>query len=389
MIRAKKIYFSATKDMIQRLFDVNRISAIVWNDCLHLAKQYSLSQDGKWIGKTQLQKEIKGKYELHSQSIQAVAHKYLFARDATHQAIKKGIQTACYPYKKKNHFNTKWVDMGFRIHTNGKVELSMGRGRNPIVVHINPSTLPKGDIKEIECCYDNGLYFAISFEDGIPTIENEGTRSVGVDLGEIHSIASFCENGEALIVTGRKIRSIQRLRNKKITELQKLMSRCQKGSRQWRKYNKAKRFTLSKSEKQMQDALHKTTKQFVDWCLLQEAKHIYVGNPEGVQRHTKKKKRKKINQKLSNWSFGKLKQYLQYKVEQQGMNCVFVEESYTSQTCPCCQKRKKVTSRNYACSCGYMEHRDIHGARNILSESLYKQIQHIPVETKQTYLRIA
>lgn len=107
MIRAKKIYFSATKDMIQRLFDVNRISAIVWNDCLHLAKQYSLSQHGKWIGKTQLQKEIKGKYELHSQSIQAVAHKYLFARDATHQAIKKGIQTACYPYKKKKHFNTK------------------------------------------------------------------------------------------------------------------------------------------------------------------------------------------------------------------------------------------------------------------------------------------
>lgn len=265
----------------------------------------------------------------------------------------------------------------------------MGRGRNPIVVHINPSTLPKGDIKEIECCYDNGLYFAISFEDGIPTIENGGTRSVGVDLGEIHSIASFCENGEALIVTGRKIRSIQRLRNKKIAELQKLMSRCKKGSRQWRKYNKAKRFILSKSEKQMQDTLHKTTKQFVDWCLLQEAKHIYVGNPEGVQRHRKKKKRKKINQKLSNWSFGKLKQYIQYKTEQHGMNCTFVEESYTTQTCPCCQKRKKVASRNYTCSCGYTEHRDTHGARNILSKSLYKQVQHIPVATKQTYLRIA
>ncbi|MFJ8531726.1 RNA-guided endonuclease InsQ/TnpB family protein [Bacillus sp. NPDC094106] len=389
MLRAKKVYFSATQEMIQRLFDCNRISSSIWNECLHIAKQYSLSQDGKWINKTLLQKELKGKYALHSQSIQAVAHKYLFARDATHQAIKKGIKTARYPYKQKKNFNTKWVDKGFRIYPNGKIELSMGRGRNPIVVQINPLALPRETIKEIECCYDNGLYFAVSFEDGVQPCPSLGTRSVGVDLGEIHSIASFCENGEALIITGRKIRSIQRLRNKKIAELQKLLSKCKKGSRQWKKYQRAKRFILSKSEKQMQDALHKTTKQFVDWCLQQDVQHIYVGNPEGVQRHTKKKKRKQINQKLSNWSFGKLKKYLQYKAIQHGMSCTVVEESYTSQTCPCCQKKKKVTSRNYHCSCGYQEHRDIHGARNILSKSLYKQIQHIPVQTKQTYLRIA
>ena len=84
------------------------------------------------------------------------------------------------------------------------------------------------------------------------------------------------------------------------------MSRCKKGSRQWRKYNRAKKFVLSKSEAQLEDALHKTTKQFVEWCVKHDVNHVVMGNVEGVQRNTKKKRKKKINQKLSNWSFGKL-----------------------------------------------------------------------------------
>ncbi|MEC3360487.1 zinc ribbon domain-containing protein [Bacillus paranthracis] len=34
-------------------------------------------------------------------------------------------------------------------------------------------------------------------------------------------------------------------------------------------------------------------------------------------------------------------------------------------TCPCCQIREKVRTRNYVCVCGYEEHWDIHGAHNI------------------------
>ncbi|MEH7281174.1 transposase [Bacillus toyonensis] len=66
-----------------------------------------------------------------------------------------------------------------------------------------------------------------------------------------------------------------------------------------------------------------------------------------------------------------------------------VDEAYTSQTCPCCQRRKKVRTRNYVCVCGYEEHWDIHGARNILAKELYGKICHIPEETKRKYLWIA
>ncbi|WP_037465197.1 RNA-guided endonuclease InsQ/TnpB family protein [Shimazuella kribbensis] len=386
------MYFTTSKSDRDRLFACNRESALVWNHCLSLSRQHYVD-NGKWITKSELQKVTKGKFHLHSQSIQAVCHKYLFARDTAHQAIQKGRKTARYPYRNKNHFNTKWAKDGFKIHANEKIELSMGihdgKREKPIVLYTR--NFPKGMIKEIELCYDYGLYLSIAFEDGKENQPYQKKQSVGVDLGEIHSLAAFAETGEAIIITGRKVRSIHRLRNKKVAEIQRLQSKCKKGSRQWKKYQKAKRYVLSKSEKQLQDALHKTTKQFVDWCVNQAVSNVHIGNPEGVQRKTRQKKRatRKQAQRLSNWSFGKVKKYLLYKLAMKGMRLHPIDESYTSQTCPVCKKRKKVSSRNYRCSCGYQEHRDTHGARNILAKSLYGEIYHLDVSTKQTYLRIA
>ena len=107
---------------------------------------------------------------------------------------------------------------------------------------------------------------SIAYEDGKKVKENNFVNRSAIDVGEVHTIAAVAENGENVIITGRKVRSIHRLRNKKLAELQRKMSHCKKGSKQWRKYNRAKRYVLSKSEKQLQDAFHKTTKQFVDWC---------------------------------------------------------------------------------------------------------------------------
>jgi putative transposase len=164
-----------------------------------------------------------------------------------------------------------------------------GKREKPIVVYA--SRLPKGTIKEIECCWDHGLYLAVTYEDGQKAKAYKPGSSVGVDLGEVHTIGAFCENGQALLITGRKIRSLHRLRNKKLAEIERRPSKCQKGSRQWKKYERVKQYVLSKSERQLRDALHKTTKQFVDWCLKQSAPDVYIGNVEGVQRNTRKKKR--------------------------------------------------------------------------------------------------
>ncbi|MGL4740223.1 MAG: hypothetical protein ACRC41_05375 [Sarcina sp.] len=79
MIKCLKTSFSTSKDTLDKLYEANRISGAIWNECLAIAKEYSLENEGKWITKSILQTALKGRYPLHSQSVQAVAHKYIFS----------------------------------------------------------------------------------------------------------------------------------------------------------------------------------------------------------------------------------------------------------------------------------------------------------------------
>lgn len=386
MYRTLKTPFRASHTTIQQLFDIRRLSGTIWNDCVELARYY-YRLGNKWITQTELQKELKRLYPLHSQTIQAVAHKFLAAREGTKEARKKGHKNIRYPWKHKFVFHPKWVDDSFSIEGKTLI-LSLGNwnGKRQKPLRIRLNKVPSESIKEVELVYDRKWYACLSYDDGIEPKQKEDGVTASIDPGEIHTIASVTEKGDSCVITGRYMRSIHQLRNKKLKELQILMSRCKKGSRQWKKYNRAKRYVLSKSQSQLEDALHKTTKEFVDWCMQHDVKHVVLGNPEGVQRKTKKKKRKETNQKLSNWSFGKIHDLLTYKLKAKGITIEKVDESYTSQTCPVCGNRKKAKGRNYTCKCGYKEHRDLHGARNILTKELHGKMIYFPIK-RATYLR--
>jgi putative transposase len=390
MYHGKRLLIRNQTKLKHMLDACNKASAEVWNLCLQKAKDHHLAT-GKWIGKNQLQTETKQTVALHSQSIQAVAHKYLNARLAAKEAKTAGRKDVRYPYKEKFFFNTKWVGKAFSIEGN-VVTLSLGirngKRQPPLKLQVSGlDGIAVKTIKEVELCHDTHYYLSITYDDGIENPPLKQQQAASVDLGEIHSIASFAEDGASVLISGRKVRSIHQLRNKKLAELQRLQSKCKKGSRQWKKYQKAKNFVRTKSTRQLQDALHKTTKNFVDWCVAQQVSTVYVGDVEGVERNTKGKKRKKVTQKLSNWSFGKLMAYLTYKARTEGIDIQKVDEAYSTQTCPVCHTRKKHNGRNVRCSCGYTSHRDIHGAKNILSKTLYGDFLPWAVEEQTKYLR--
>ena len=71
------------------------------------------------------------------------------------------------------------------------------------------------------------------------------------------------------------------------------------------KIQSCEKYVLSKSESQLEDALHKTTK-FVDWCIQHDVKHVVIGNLEGVQRNTKKKETKRNESKIIQLVFWKI-----------------------------------------------------------------------------------
>ena len=73
------------------------------------------------------------------------------------------------------------------------------------------------------------------------------------------------------------------------------------------------------------------------------------------------------------WSFGKLYNLLENKCEEFSINMVMVAEDYTSMTCPICGERSRshCKDRIFVCSyCGFVEHRDIVGAQNILTKGM-------------------
>ena len=412
-----KSSFSASKEDIDKLFACNRIAAMIWNASLEISKSYALANGGKWISKSGLYKALKNLYPLHSQSVQMVADKYLDARDAAHAAILKGYKNK-YPWRRKKNFNTQWKDKAFSFDFEKNVlSLSLGiwGGKRQqgvclklpknIMAKINEIvSFDKDAVSQIELCYDNGLMLCITYDDGKQSPENIGfPETVGVDLGEIHSIAACATNGNSIIITGRKLRSINRLRNKTLASISKAQAKCTKGSRRWKKLQRKKRYILSKSKHQVAYKTHEITKNFVDCCLENKVGKVFCGNPEGVQRNnsgrkkknrTKNKKKirnRKTSQKLSNWNFGKIKDCLKYKLANVGIEFEEISEAYSSQTCPICEQRHKTNSRNYKCSCGYKAHRDVHGAHNILSLGLNGHFEKVCDFEKQKpkYLRLA
>jgi len=78
----------------------------------------------------------------------------------------------------------------------------------------------------------------------------------------------------------------------------------------------------------MRDSFHKTARHIIDWCVSNEIDTIVVG----VNKNWKQEADigKKNNQNFVQMPFEKLCQYLKYRCEQEGINYIEQEESYTS-----------------------------------------------------------
>jgi putative transposase len=222
-----------------------------------------------------------------------------------------------------------------------------------------------------------------------PRHEHLPLKPAGCDLGEIHSVTLATEN-KALVLSGRAVRAVKQGRAKFLAELSKKMARCKKGSRQWKKYLRAKRYLQQKSDAQIKDWLHKTTKQAVDFLLAEQVTHLVIGKVDGIEKNTRKdttKKRKttqRRRQQLSLWEHGRLTAYLTYKAKKAGVVVEETGEAYTSQDCPFCDGRHQTRTRHFFCPVTKTgRHRDVNGAQNIARRKYPMPVTDVSVVFKQ------
>lgn len=309
-----------------------------------------------WLSKEAVRKYMRLRgYNLHSQTVQAIIDSY-FDSLKSYFRESKSNPNAKPPWRTPRHFKVRWIQNSITFK-DGKVYLSNGRGREPVVIRSNAKP------KYVEMYYQQGsYYFSLVYEVQVPPKVSTG-KAVAIDMGEIHPIVSH-DGEQTIIYNGRELRAMKQYLNKVKSIFQSKMDRCKKWSKHWWRLKRAKTRILSKLNAQIRDAEHKITSRFISDCIKAKADTIVIGDIKGIRKRAKFSK--KSNQKVHQWAYARLQNMIRYKAELAGLRIKYVSEKYTSQTCPQCGNRKKPTNRNYKCDhCGFEYHRDGVGAINI------------------------
>ena len=155
-----------------------------------------------------------------------VVHAFLANIDTTRQFRQTYPQMQMkYPWREKRFYPVKWPAQAVAVRMDVPSFLWV-KAANLIVL---PIDLPE---KSGACSlvWNNGFELHVCVETPLAK-EAPGDVHATVDLGEIHLAAVSTNTGQAMIVTGRGIRSLKRQRTKQLGKIAKKQSRCTKYSR--------------------------------------------------------------------------------------------------------------------------------------------------------------
>jgi putative transposase len=367
-------HLSAT--LFRRLKAAQMEAAQVWNLCMETHKQARMAH-AKWPGRHELQKATKGRFALHSQSVQMIAHAFLANVETTRQLRKTHPQMRMkYPWRTKRFYPVLWPAQAIS-YEDGRVVLPMGKGRKSLVFALD---LPE----EAGACtlvWNHGFELHVCVE--VPQAQAApGEVQATGDLGEIHLAAVTTNTGQAMIVTGRGIRSLKRQRTMRMRKITKKQARCKKYSRRWKKLQHTKNKVSKRSERRIRDLRHKATRKVIDFCVEHEVGSLFIGNPHGVRHRDSGRHH---NQRMALWEYGKDIDYLTHKAKQAHIMSFTGSERGTSSQCPVCGHRQKPKGRTWACrACGFTGHRDLVGSVNMHQLAYGSQVR---FPRSFTYLR--
>ena len=343
------------------------------------------SRKDKWLSEGELKAKFKGAFKLHSQTIQSIAEKInsnletaRTNRDREFKANGK-IKTE-YASEPKRLFSVTWKKLGIKIQ-NGKIHLSNGLKNPPLIMSL-PLKYSNCNINIAELVLDAGVFYLhLTIDTGIvPKNPVERLKTAGVDMGEIHIAYCTSDDGNTIGISGRQLRSVKQLRNKRFASLDEQLSKCKNGSKRHKKLSRLKRKASAKLKRQQRDILHKASRQLVDFCEENKVANIAIGDVRDISDGVDLGK--KTNQKISQWAHGQFSNYVKQKAKTIGINTKLIDESYSSKTCSVCGhvKKNSVQGRNYHCKeCQSKIRRDANGSANICSKARYGEYSKVQV----------
>ncbi|MCK8816289.1 transposase [Natroniella sulfidigena] len=349
-------------------YKLARLSGRIYSKTVSTIFKLKESKD-VWLSKNNMEKLIKlyaKEFGMHSQTKQGAVQQYYTNLKSFFKSMDKADNPKP-PYRTRKYNKVIYKKSAIKLKDNNILRLSNGRGATPLKV--KTSSLNQRP-KYAEIIYHSKedrykLHVVVDIEN--KKIDYDNNKTLAVDLGQIHPMVTF-DGEQSLIYNGGKLNSFIRFRNKELAKLQNKMSKCQKYSNRWNKLNRGKKKLLFKSRNKVMDVLQKYTSHLISYCIKNRVSIIAIGDIKGIRENIYFGT--KTNQKLHQWVYKKLTDMIEYKAQSVGIKVDYQEESYTSQTCPKCNKRHKPNNRNYNCQCGFSYHRDSIGAINIYRKYL-------------------
>ena len=263
--------------------------------------------------------------------------------------FKSRVNSITFPQSKVK-IRDKLYHNGYKLLSNKRLFASK-MGNIPIVLH----RIPKGKIKTLTIKVNHaGQWFAVfCCEIDTPKIIHPSKAKVGIDVG-LENFATL-SNGESIgnpryLVTAEK----------RLKLLNRRLSRKMKGSNNRRKA----RFRLAvqhiKVANQRTDFLHKLSFKLVKAYSLIAVEDLNIINM--LQTH-------RLAKHITDASWNTFINMLSYKEVTLGGQCMKVNPSMTSKTCSKCGhiQDMPLSEREFVCgNCGFVVHRDLNSANNIL-----------------------
>jgi len=191
-----------------------------------------------------------------------------------------------------------------------------------------------------------------------------GDRIAGVDIGINNLLAVYVEDGSALLVSGRPLKSTSFYWRKKIANYQSILNRY--GLRTSRRFRRM----YKKWRKQIRNYINWVVRNTVEWLYWRGVSRVIAGYPKYIAQNSNKSS--KVNfEVVHTWTYGYLLMRIAEVGEEYGIKVELVSEENTSTTCPLCKAKNQDHRRVYRGLFKCYKHSkvfnaDLVGAYNIL-----------------------
>jgi len=220
-------------------------------------------------------------------------------------------------------YKDKVKGLGVVIFTNQQCKIKEGFIVFPKATELRPLRTKIENIRQVRIIPKfKHFVMDVVYEKEVIANRLDPKNVIGIDLG-LNNLAVLVSNQldvRPVIVNGKPIKSINQFFNKKKAEL---MSNIKdKGSS-----NRIASLSIKRNNK-INDYLHKTSRAIINYAIKTESQTIIVGENVGWKQNIEIGK--KNNQNFVSIPFDTLKQMIDYKAEENQIQVVFTEESYTS-----------------------------------------------------------